>query len=435
MLTDVQVRKAKPTDQPFKMADAGGLHLYVTPAGGKLWRYRYRVDGKEKLLSLGAYPALSLAEARQARDKAKADQREGRDPAVVKRQAQHRATLENAETFEVVAREWHELQKPVWSKHHAWDVLNSLETDVFPAIGRMPIRQVTSPDILHLLRKVERRGAIETGRRIRQRVSAVFDFAISTSRATADPAAPVKGSLAPLIKGRQPAVKQIGEARAIVEAVESKPAHVLTRLAMRLLALTVVRPGTLVTTPWAEFRGLDPDEPTWRISAARMKLKLRFKSDEDRDHLVPLSRQAVETINAIHHLTGAGPFVLPSQRNAHKPMSENAIGYMLNRAGYHGRHVPHGWRSTFSTVLNERFPVDRAIIDLALAHVPKEKVEAAYNRASHVDRRRELFQIWADMLLDGMPSADDVLGGLRRVEPVRRVQHQPAIGLAVGVAM
>ncbi len=190
----------------------------------------------------------------------------------------------------------------------------------------------------------------------------------------------------------------IEEAREVMAAVENTPAHPVTKLAMRLLMLTVVRPGTLITTPWSEFANLDPENPVWRIPAFRMKMSLSRKDDTRNDHYVPLSRQAVETIKELAVLTGKGPLVFPNVRHAHKPMSENALGYLLNRAGYYQRHVPHGWRSTFSTIMNEHFPADRHVIDAMLAHTPKDKIEAAYNRAQHIQRRTELYDIWARLV-------------------------------------
>lgn len=414
MLTDVQIRKAKPAEKAQKLADGSGLHLFISPTGGKLWRYRYAFGGREKLLSIGAYPDVTLAEARVARDEARAALRGGKDPSVLKRQRRATAARESGDTFEVIAREWHDVQRGRWAPKHAEDVMISLERDVFPAIGKMPMRDLTAPDVLDLLRSVERRGAGETARRIRQRISAVACYAIATGRGTVDPAAAMRTIMAPVKKGRQPAITDLAQARQILADVEKTPATPLLRLAMRLLALTAIRPGTLATTPWSEFDTLDPERPLWQIPATRMKLRTHLKDDEARDHLVPLSRQALETIQALRSLSGRGPFVVPNGRSAHKPMSENALGYLLNRAGYHHRHVPHGWRSTFSTVMNERFKADRAVIDLMLAHVPKDKVEGAYNRALHLDRRRELAQIWANLIMDGRPAADTLLVGRRR---------------------
>lgn len=415
MLTDTQIKKAKAAEKAYKISDSGGLYLQVAVSGSKLWRLKYRVDGKEKLLALGAYPHISLADARAARDKAKAELREGKDPSVLKKMNKFASELAALNTFEQLAREWYDLQKSQWVERHASDVIESLEKEVFPHIGARPINDLQPTDILPVLRLIERRGAIETARRVRQRMSAVFVYGIATGRAKDDPAATVQKAMAPLIKGRQPAVVDLEEAREMLLAAIATPSHPVTKLALRILALTAVRPGTLIATPWSEWDEESLSQGIWQIPAERMKLRLQYKNDQSRDHLVPLARQTIEAIQTLQRLTGRGPLALPNSRHAHKPMSENAIGYLLNRAGYHHKHVPHGWRATFSSVMNERFPADRAIIDLMLAHTPKDKVEAAYNRARHLERRAELAQIWADLILDGAPAASELLMGPRKI--------------------
>ena len=293
-----------------------------------------------------------------------------------------------------------------WTERHAYDVLTSLERDVFPQLGALPITELGPPAVLAVLRAIEARPAIETARRVRQRMSAVFVYGIASGICQTDPAAIVQGAMAPLIKGRQPAIVDLDEAREVLRRAEAEPAHPVTKLALRLLALTAVRPGEIRGAAWREFEQLDGDQPLWRIPAARMKMKL--------EHLVPLSRQAVAVITAVRSLTGRGPLVFPNARHAHRPMSENAIGYLLNRAGYHSRHVPHGWRATFSTIMNEQYQHDRQVIDLMLAHAPKDKTESAYNRAAHMPRRRELAQAWADLLLNDAPDASALVYGARR---------------------
>jgi integrase len=260
--------------------------------------------------------------------------------------------------------------------------------------------------VLMVLREIEARPAPETARRVRQRISAVFVYSVALGIGETDPAAIVRGAMAPVIKTRQPAITDLAEARKVLAAVESQPAHPTTKLANRLLALTAVRPGELRAARWEEFEGLDGKQPLWRIPAERMKMK--------KEYLVPLSHQAVEVITATRALNGRCPLVIPSSRHAHHPLSENSIGYLLNRAGYHGRHVPHGWRATFSSTMNEAFRSDRHVIDLMLAHAPKDKTEAAYNRAIHMERRRELAQLWADMLLENAIDLPTVLIGPRR---------------------
>ncbi|MDI7923381.1 tyrosine-type recombinase/integrase [Ferirhizobium litorale] len=412
MLTDTQIKKAKPAEKPFKLSDAGGLHLYVTPAGGKLWRLKYRFGGKEKLLSIGPYPAVSLLDARTARDDAKSVLRQGKDPGVAKKLQRLVVTKASADTFEIVAREWFELNKVKWVDHHAGDVIRSLEVDVFPHVGHIPIREIKAPEVLAVLRLIEKRPAVDTARRVRQRMSAVFVYAISSGRADSDPAAVVLGAMAPVKKGRQPAVIDLAEAREIVRRVEEEVAHPATKLAHRLLALTALRPGAIVSTPWVELNAIE--DGIWIVPSTRMKLRKAQKEDGDRDHLVPMSRQAMEVVEALRSLTGRGPLAFPNTRHAHLPMSENAIGYLLNRAGYHHRHVPHGWRSTFSSVMNERFRGDGDVIELMLAHVNRDRVAGAYNRALHLERRRELAQLWADIILEGRPLAVDLLKGPRK---------------------
>jgi integrase len=412
MLTDTQCRKAKPGDKPYKLTDGGGLHLYVTPAGGKHWRYRYEIKGEEQTLSIGPYPAFSLTQARAVRDEAKATKRAGRNPSVAKRLARANVVTDDSATFEVLAQEWYRLNKSRWTPVHANDTIHSLERDVFPEIGALPIREISAPVVLKVLRKIEDRPAIETARRVRQRMSAVFVFGISSGRCDNDPAAIVKQALAPLVKGRQSAITELDEAREMLAKAEAEPAHAVTKLALRLIALTVVRPGVIAGTPWVELDAISDD--IWCVPAARMKLKLDKKKDARFDHFVTLSTQAHEVIAALKTISGDGPLAFPNTRHIHKPMSENAIGYLLNRAGYHHRHVPHGWRATFSTIMNERYKGDRDVIELMLAHVPKNKVAGAYNRAEHLQRRKELAQIWADLILkDARPAASLLEGPCR----------------------
>ena len=414
ILTDVKVRNAKQKAKAYYLADGRGLSLYVSPAGSKLWRYRYRFDGKPKTLTLGEYPGMSLVAAREKHARARQTLRDGRDPAVADGEEKAKRAKNAADTFEVVAREWHELTKTMWVKTHAANVIDSLEADVFPPLGATPIRDITPSMVIEALRKVEARSALETARRIRQRMSMVFVHAIAEGRCETDPAAIVEAALAPLPpKGRRPAVKTVEEARKILVDTASTPSSPVTRLAVRFLALTVVRPGTLITTPWEELAEFDKDKPTWRIPAARMKLKKQNKGDATRDHFVPLPPGAIEILETLKALTGTSPYLFPNDRAYHRPMSENAIGYLLNRAGYYQKHVPHGWRSTFSTLMNERRRHDRAVIDLMLAHVPKDAVEAAYNRAEHMELRREIANEWAAILLDGIPPAADLLNGRR----------------------
>jgi integrase len=406
VLTDAAIRAAKSGVKPYRLTDGAGLYVHVMPNGSKLWRMRYEFGGKEKLLAFGRYPEVGLAEARDRRHTTKQLLRHGRDPALERQRQRLEYAEFTATAFETLARDWHTRQSPTWTERHAADVLISLERDVFPVMGKQSVTEITAPMVLNLLRAIEARPAIETARRVRQRMSAVFVYAIASGLAVTDPAAIVRGAMAPLIKGRQPAVVEIDEARTVLSQAEAIPAYPVTKLALRLLALSAVRPGEIRGAAWREFEQLHTDEPIWRIPAERMKMK--------REHVVPLSRQAVAVIEATRQLTGRAPLVFPNARHAHRPMSENALGYLLNRAGYHSRHVPHGWRATFSTIMNERYRHDQHIIDLILAHAPKDRTESAYNRAAHLARRRELLQEWADLLLMDAVDPVELFEGPRR---------------------
>ncbi|WP_458097349.1 tyrosine-type recombinase/integrase [Roseomonas sp. WA12] len=406
MLTDRKVKEAKKGEKPVKLPDANGLHLMVSTTGAKLWRFRYRFGGGEKLLAIGAYPEISLAAAREERDRARALLREGRDPSIEKRLRKVRGAAGAANTLEAVARAWHALQSPHWTPHHVKDVMRSLEGHVFPVIGALPISEVSAPVLLRVLRTIEARPAVETAHRVRQRLEAIFLHAMAEGICTENPAAVMKAALQPVDRGRQPAIITLDGARSILADAESIPAQPTTKLALRFLALTSVRPGELRGAQWSEFRDLDGGVPLWDIPPERMKMKA--------PHQVPLSRQAVETLRAIRPLTGRYPFVFNNVRSAHRPMSEASLNKLLQRSGYADKHVPHGWRAAFSSIMNERHRQDRAVIDLMLAHAPKDKVEAAYNQALHMEWRRELAQEWGDILMAGKPPALSLLNMPRR---------------------
>lgn len=408
MLTDAQIRAAKPRPKPYKLTDANRLHLLVTPSGGKLWRWSYNFDRKQKGMAFGAWPQVTLADARLKRDEAQTLLNEMRDPAIAKKLKVEEALEASRQTFERIAREWFATNRSRWAVVHQNDVIRSLERDVFDTIGDIPIAQLTPPLVLAVLREIEARGAIETARRVRQRISDVFVYAIAQGIAQTDPAEKLGAVLKPLRKGRQPAITDLVPLRKMILTAEEDPARPVTRLALRLLALTAVRPSELRGAEWREFEDLNGKLPLWRIPAARMKGDLDRKDELNGDHLVPLTPQAVAVLRALYPLTGNGTMLFPSSRHGQKPMSENAIGYLLNRAGYHGHHVPHGFRAAFSTIMNEWAERegkehDRRVIDLMLAHIPKEKVEGVYNRAAYMPRRRELATIWADMLSEGLP--------------------------------
>ena len=419
-MTDTAARKAKAKDRDYKLYDALGLFLLVRANGSKLWRCRYRFADKERVLSFGPYPGVSLAQARAKREAALAQLREGMDPSIERKRDKIKSRVTAEQTFEAVSRRWYELQRGRWTETHSADVIRSLERDVFPALGGLPITMIDAPILLDTLRKVEARGSIETAHRLRQRVGAIFDMAESEAITVANPAKVIVKALKPMPKKkRQPAITEIEPLRELLATVEGSGAYPLTLYASRFLALTAQRPGTVRRARWEDMR-LHGPEPVWHIPAEQMKLDLDKKGEAAFDHVVPLAPAAVETLQAAAQLSGNCKLVFPGQRHAHIPLSENAIGYLYNRCGYQGRHVPHGWRAAFSTIMNEWAKHegradDRAVIDLMLAHVPENKVEAAYNRAEFMPRRRELAERWAAMLMEGAPPADDLLSLARRV--------------------
>jgi len=388
MLTDKAIRNAIAADKDYKLSDSGGLYLFVTAKGHKSWRLKYRFDGKERRLVFGAYPDVSLADARSLRDEARKLLREGRDPAVEARKRKLVNIARHQHTFEKVARAWYAEQKARWKPVHAQDVITSLERDAFPSLGKLPITDVDKPTLLAVLKAVQSRGAIETTHRLLQRIAAIFNYAGGAGLVEGNPAVGMKASLAPVPPGKRwPALTEIDEIRALIAAVDAAPASPVTRLASRLMALTAQRPGMIRSAPWSEFEGIDWADPTvpatqavWRISAARMKQVLELRQDQAFEHIVPLSQQAVDVLHAVRLLTGSGPLAFPNHRSSREPLSENAVGYLYNRLGYQRRHVPHGWRSSFSTTMNaiaershlgsDRLIIDRLIIDLMLAHVP-----------------------------------------------------------------
>ena len=420
MLTDVACRKAPAKDKPYKLADAHGLYLYVLPTGFKSWRWKYRIGGKEKRLVFGPYPTITLVKAREMREDAARVLREGADPGVSKRQRAAEQTALVGSTFEKIARDWHASQKTGWSARYAAIVLNSFENDVFPRIGKLPITAVTTPLVLEVLRPIEARGAVETAHRVRQRISEVFARAIGAGIAPADPAAVTKRALGRKTKGKFPAARTVKLAQAVLEESEKQPGQPLTKLASRLLALTAVRSATLRNAEVSEFEDLDGAAPIWRVPAAKMKLGVERKQDDAFEFIVPLSRQAVETVKVAIGFSGrdATGLIFRSVRNSRRPISDSTLSKAYREAGFSGVHVPHGWRATFSTVMNELVKEqgrgdDRAVIDLMLAHIPAG-VEGDYNRAAYMPRRRELAQEWADLLTDGLAPPASLLEGKRQ---------------------
>lgn len=434
MLTDKSIRAVGAKDKAYKLTDGAGLHLHISAAGHKSWRYKYRFEKKERLLTLGTYPEMSLADAREGRNEAKKILREGRDPRHSIKRAQLIGTGDTRKTFEEMARAWHALQIDRWKPVHANDVITSLERDIFPQLGAMPLEEIDKPLLLEVLEIIQDRGAIETARRMKGRVAAIYRYANAKGAKLENPATDINDALKPVPPSkRYPALLKIDAIRIMMSDIDRAGASPVNRLAARLLALTAQRPGMVRHLEWKDIHGIDWGnggndslEPTWIVPTGKIKQELHLRTDEAFDHPVPLSNQAVETLRSVRWLTGNSPFVFPGARSGLKPISENTIGYLYNREGYQGKHVPHGWRSSFSTIMNElterqlgqdvRLLADRPVIDLMLAHTPKgmSASELRYNRAGYMPRRRELAQRWADMLMEGAIPAGDIIDSPRR---------------------
>ncbi|CAG0994372.1 Prophage integrase IntA [Methylophilaceae bacterium] len=401
-LTDTAVRKAKPnitpagkvTDKPYKMADGGGLYLQVQPGGGKWWRLKYRFGGKEKLLALGVYPDVTLADARARRDEARKVLANGGDPGAVKQTQKKQARVAAANSFELIARELHALKSPIWSQSHADDWIKTLQREIFPRLGERPIAEIEAPDVLEAIRAIEGRGAYEIAARALQRVRAVCAYAIATGRARHNPAVEIKGALAPQPKVRHFAALTEKELPDFLRAVAAYPAYPLTKAATRLLMLTFVRTGEVRGAKWCEF---DCDAGLWVIPAERMKAR--------EPHTVPLSRQALAVLAELRPLTGHGEHLFPGRNREGSIISENTVLKVIERLGYKGRMTGHGFRSIASTYLNGVGMIRPDVIEAQLAHADGNATRAAYNRADYMEYRRAMMQFWADTL-DAMQLAN-----------------------------
>lgn len=396
-LTEIACRNAKPREKQYKLADANGLYLLVHPNGSKYWRWKYRFLGKEKLLAFGVYPEIPLADAREQREQARKALRLGSDPSAAKKQLRLVAHVKAGNTFEAVAREWHRAKCADWIADHAARILRSLEADVFPHIGSRPIAEITAPEILAVVRLVEKRDALDIAGRVLQRISAVIRYGIVTGRADRNPALDLRGALtSPEITNRRSL--PIADMPDFLRGLSKYRGGDLTRLAMRFHILTFQRPGELRGALWSE---IDTEAALWRIPAERMKMKL--------DQVVPLSRQAIGVIEELRAISGARPHIFPNQHTPKKVMSENTLGRCIELLGYRDKATAHGFRTTASTWLNEAgYPSDW--IERQLAHVPQNKVRAAYNRAQWLDQRRTMMQTWADAL-DAMEAGGNVTQG------------------------
>lgn len=386
-LTATTIRNAKPAAKVQRLADGRGMYLEITPTGRRYWRMKYRHAGKEKRLALGVYPEVSLAEARQRRDTARAAIRDGRDPSAERRTGRRQAKLSADNTFEAVAREWLASQKRKLTPATYNKAVRTLEANAFPWIGARPMTELDAPELLAVLKRIEARGAHETAHRVKARIGQVFRYAIAHGTATRDPSADLRGALAPVVSQSHAAVTDPAQVADLLRALDGYSGQFATRCALRLAPLVFARPGELRHAEWSEF---DLDAAEWRIPAHKMKMR--------EAHVVPLSSQAVAILRELQPLTGRGRYLFPGLRTPGEPMSENTVNAALRRMGYDKNTMTgHGFRALASTRLNEMgWAPD--VIERQLAHAERNKVRAAYNRAQYLAERRKMMQAWADYL-------------------------------------
>lgn len=392
-LTDTAIRRAQPADKPYRLFDGGGLYLEVAPSGGRWWRLKYRHDGKEKRLSLGTYPDTSLKAARERRDQARRLLADGIDPSQARQAEKAQAARETEHPFEAVARAWVEHQSGAWTAETRDRVLNSLVVDIFKPIGAMPVASIRARDVADAIKAIEARGASDTAGRVLQRVRAVFRFAVVHEYIDSNPIQDLQRTelLKPKPVTHRAALPE-AELPPFLVKLAAYDGHPTTLHAMQLLLLTAVRPGELRGARWAEF---DLAAALWRIPAERMKMRT--------EHLVPLSRQALQVLEAQRLWSATDPLVFPSPYYPGKPISENTLNSALARMGYKGMATAHGFRALFSTVANERGH-SPDVIERQLAHVERNAVRAAYHRSSYMKDRAALLQWWADHVDGCRPS-------------------------------
>lgn len=381
-LTAIEVKQAKPKEKPYKMYDGNGLYLLVKP-GGKYWRLKYRLHGKEKILAFGVYPMVSLADAREKAYQAKKQLTNNIDPSQEKKLAKLKSQLNSINSFEAIAKEWFENKKAGWSKRYADYLWRRLENDAFPKLGSRPITEIIAPELLLVIRDIEKRGALDIAGRIYQACGQVFRYAIATGRAERDISADLKGSLKTRKKTHYRSLPE-SELPEFLQKLEAYDGELQTKLGLKLILLTFVRTKELRGAKWTE---IDLKEGVWKIPAERMKMK--------QTHIVPLSTQVVKLFEELKKINGHYEYCFPNRNNAKTFISENTLLYAIYRMGYHSHTTIHGFRSTASTILNENnFRADA--IERQLAHGDKNQVRASYNHAQYLPERKEMMQWWAN---------------------------------------
>ncbi len=400
-LTDKACSNAKPREKAYKLSDGGGLYLEVTPQGSKLWRMKYRLHNKEKRLALGKYPEFSLLEAREGREKARKQLREFKDPSLLKQEHKRLAAESAATTFEAIAREWIEKNKTKWSANHAGTVLRRMELDIFPHIGKLPIKEISTPRLVPVIEDIQKRGAHEMARRSLQYCRAIFSYAKIRGKIEINPAdIKAKDILVSQKKGNFAAMESNDLPVFLSKLYRNEGRLFLqTQLAMEFMLLTFVRTNELIKARWEEF---DFDKKQWIIPGSRMKM--------GRDHIVPLSRQSLQILEKLKPVSGHRQWVFPSQRNPRNHMSNNAILVALGRMGYRGIHTGHGFRALAMTTLMEELGYQHEIPDTQLAHAKGDEIRRAYDRTKFLPQRKQMMQDWADYI-DKLATNGDVIVG------------------------
>jgi len=394
MLTAVKLAALKPRDVIYRVADAAGLCIEVRPDGGRSWRYRYRFAGSARMLSLGTYPQVSLAEARKRRDEARTMLAEGIDPSEQRKAAKAAEVERGTNSFETIAREWFERLKPSWDEAHAEKIIARLKRDVFPWLGGRPIAELTAPDVLTVLRRIEARGSLETAHRALGNCGQVFRYAVATGRCASDPTRDLRGALPPIKGGHFAAVTDPAKVGPLLRAIHGYHGTLPVQCALKLAPLVFVRPGELRRARWAD---IDLEAAEWRFHVSKT----------DTGHVVPLATQAVDILRELHALTGRNDFVFPGARTNGRPMSDNAILAALRRMGVGKDEMSgHGFRAMARTILDEVLGFRPDFIEHQLAHAVRDPNGRAYNRTAHLDERRKMMQAWADWLDEQRLGAD-----------------------------
>src|SRR5450755_46658 len=387
MLTRLQIEAIRSPPKTLRLYDGRGLYIEFSPSGGRWWRLKYRFKGKEKRISLGVYPDTGIKEARDKREAARQQIAAGMDPGQQRKAERQTLTEQTQNTFEAIVREWFAMVSPTWVKSHSGKIIRRLEREVFPWLGSKPIKEVTAPELLAVLRRIEARGFNETAHRTMQHCGCAFRYAIATGRAERDPTRDLAGALAPTVTKHFASLSDPAAVGQLLRAIDEYAGEFTTACALRLAPLLFVRPGELRKAEWKE---IDMAKAEWRIPAARMKMRSA--------HIVPLSRQAIAILEELNPVTGKRLLVFPGAANHTRPMSENTINLALRRLGYSNKEMTaHGFRGMASTLLNEHGWNPDAI-ERQLAHVERNAVRAAYNHAQFLPERRKMMQAWADYM-------------------------------------